>query len=119
VATKTVRRNTTLKENGDEISVVSIPTEATTEHLTYVQPARHRRKDLDRIVWRVSRTVLGAFRAVAKGAVRDPSNRPAAGWASVLPADWEYLTNVSAKAQPDFWAQRLVGEAYGRDHKRN
>ena len=108
MATQTVERQPELKDNN-----VGTPVIASVEVLTHLRPDPQRDGVLGRTARHMGQGILAAFLTRIKRSGRDSTSKQRPRAVGVLLADWEYLTNVAARTQGDFWTRLLVGDGQG------
>lgn len=87
---------------------------AKAETLSHPQPTIHRYGLLGKLATHICRDMLAAFLAGMKRSDRQSTSIRRSTAVGVLPADWEYLTNVAARTQGDVWIRLIIGRGARR-----
>ena len=64
------------------------------------------------LLMRTSRAISTACLAAMRRAEHNPATKSTPKAIGLLPADWEYMTNVAAETRPHYWVRTLLGDQY-------
>ena len=91
---------------------------ATAAALTGVQAVPDRKRSVSKLAANISRVLLAALRARGKQSDRNSMYKPRSAAVGVLPADWEYLTNIAANVRGDAWRHLFMGDGQNSNRRR-
>ena len=91
---------------------------ATAAALTGVQAAPDRKRSVSRLAANIGRVLLAAFPARGKQSGRNSMYKPRPTAVGVLPADWEYLTNIAANVRGDALRPLFMGDGQNSNRRR-